>query len=184
MPKALIRVRFASAIVRSDATGWNMPAEPDRLARLDAERHDVLDLEVDRVPNPDAVTQAVIVHLDRRPLDAEHLAHQRRQRPHRPAKLSAEHLDQLVGLLVGRLASMNTPKRQLPSVITFGVSAIAATFRPADIGAFDLTLADVEDEHHPAEVVRGAVVERQVARTQQIARARLDVAALEIPSHR
>ena len=25
MPKALIRERFASAIVRSDATGWNMP---------------------------------------------------------------------------------------------------------------------------------------------------------------
>ena len=28
-------------------TGWNMPE--NRLARLDAERHDVLDLEVNRV---------------------------------------------------------------------------------------------------------------------------------------
>jgi hypothetical protein len=32
-------------------TGWNMPE--NRLARLDAERHDVLDLEVNRVSGRD-----------------------------------------------------------------------------------------------------------------------------------
>ena len=79
MPKALIRERFASAIVRFDPTGMEHAVEPDRLAGLDAERHDVLDLEVDRVADADAVPQPVVVDLDRRPLDAEHLAHERRQ---------------------------------------------------------------------------------------------------------
>src|SRR3954469_2150402 len=51
-------------------------AEPRRLARLHAERHDVLDLEVDRVADPDAVAQAVLVHLDRRALGAEVLRDQ------------------------------------------------------------------------------------------------------------
>ena len=78
---------------------------------------------------------------------------------------------------------MNMPRRQFPSVMTFGVSAIAATLRPLDVGPFDLTLADVEDERDPAEVVHGAVVERGVARTDQIARARLDVAPLDLPGH-
>ncbi len=152
--------------------------EPHRLAGLDPERHDVLDLEVDRVADADAVPQPVVVDLDRRPLDAEHLAHQRRERGHRAAQLAAEDLDELVGLLVGRPSSTNTPSRQFPSVMTFGVSAIAATFEPADVGALDLTLADVEDERHATEVVRRAVVERQIARAHQLARAGLHVAAL------
>ena len=58
--------------------------EADRPARLDAERDDVLDLEVDRVADPDAVPEAVV--LD--------------------------------------------PSRQFASVITFGVSAIAAILNP------------------------------------------------------
>ena len=87
MPKALILERVASAIVSSEPTGWKMPVEPDRLAGLDAERHDVLDLEVDRVADPDAVPQAVLAHLDRRPLDAEDLADERAERLHRPAEL-------------------------------------------------------------------------------------------------
>ena len=59
------------------------PVEPNRLTGLDPERDDVLDLEVDRVPDTDAVPQAVVVHVDRGPLDPEHLTDQRRERRHR-----------------------------------------------------------------------------------------------------
>ena len=62
-----------------------------RLAGLDAERHDVLDLEVDRVADLDRVRQAVLAHLDRRALDAEVLADQRAERLHRAAERAGEH---------------------------------------------------------------------------------------------
>src|SRR6185436_10547569 len=52
-----------------------------------------------------------------------------------------------------------------------------------DVGAVDLPVADVEGERRTAEVVRRTVVERQVARAHQLARARLRVAALQGPSH-
>ena len=90
MPNASIFDRFASAAVSSDATGWKIPVEPRRLARLDPEGDDVLDLEVDRVSDADAVTQPFLDDLDRRPLDAEHLADERGQPGHRPALLPAE----------------------------------------------------------------------------------------------
>src|SRR4051794_35373776 len=54
--------------------GMEDAREPRRLARLAPERHDVLDLEVDRLPDLDAVAQAVLVPLDRRALAPEVLA--------------------------------------------------------------------------------------------------------------
>src|SRR4051812_21652726 len=75
--------------------------EPRGLARGRAERDDVLDLEVDRVADPHAVAQAVLLDLDRRALDPEVLADQRPQRLHRAAELAAEDTAQLLGLLVG-----------------------------------------------------------------------------------
>ena len=75
-------------------------------------------------PDAHAVAQAVVGHLDPRPLDAEHLADQRRQPGHRASELPAEDLYELVGLLVVACSSMNIPSRQLPSVIIFGVSMI------------------------------------------------------------
>ena len=48
--------------------------EPHRLPGLDAEGNDVLDLEVDRVPDLDAMAQPVLRQLEWRPLDAEDLA--------------------------------------------------------------------------------------------------------------
>src|SRR5262245_3421442 len=66
------------------------PCQARRLARLDAERHDVLDLEVDRVPDPHAVAEPLLDDLDRCTLDAEHLADERSESCHRPALLSAE----------------------------------------------------------------------------------------------
>jgi hypothetical protein len=61
---------------------------------------DALDLEVDRVPDADAVPQAVVVDLDLRSFDAEHLARQRGEARHRPAELPAEHLHELARLLL------------------------------------------------------------------------------------
>ena len=52
---------------------------------------------------------------------------------------------------------------------------------PPIVGAVDVALADVEDEGDAAAVVVGAVGEGKVARAHQLARARLDVAALQIP---
>ena len=51
----------------------------DRVAGLDAERDDVLDLEVDRIPDADAVADSVLHDLERRALDTEHLADERRE---------------------------------------------------------------------------------------------------------
>ena len=62
---------------------------------------------------------------------------------------------------------MNTPSRQFPSVMTFGVSAIGRHLQTTDVDTFDLTLSDVEHERHPTEVVGGTVVEREVARAHQ-----------------
>ena len=77
--------------------------EAHRLTGLDAERNDVLDLEVDRVSDPDAVANAIVLDIDRGPFDAEQLAHKRRKAGHRTAELAGEHLDELVSLLLGTL---------------------------------------------------------------------------------
>src|SRR4051812_9316889 len=62
------------------------PRQPRGLARLDPERDDVLDLEVDRVADRHAVAQPVLVDLDRHALDAEALADERNEPCHRPAE--------------------------------------------------------------------------------------------------
>ena len=76
--------------------------EPNRLAGLDSERHDVLDLEIDHVADAHAVPQTVVVNLDRRSLDAKHLAHERGKCGHGASQLAAEDLHELVELLVCR----------------------------------------------------------------------------------
>jgi hypothetical protein len=53
--------------------------------------------------------------------------------------------------------------------------------QPGDVGALDLTLSNVEHEGDTTEVVRRTVIEREVARTHQLAAARLDVAAVQAP---
>src|SRR5204862_6099584 len=83
--------------------GVEHAVEPHRLPGLDAERHDVLDLEVDRVADADAVAQPVVLHLDPRTLNSEHLAHERGEPAHRSSELSAEDLHELLALLLGRL---------------------------------------------------------------------------------
>ena len=157
--------------------------EADRLAGLDAEGHDVLDLEVDRVPTrtpwrrPSSVssigarsTPSTSPTSGARPAIGP---------PSCPPKTFAS----LSACSSLARSSMNIPSRQLPSVITFGVSMITTAFSPADVGAVDLALAHVEGERRAAEVVRRAVVERQVARAHQLARAGLGIAALQAPGH-
>ena len=48
IPNALMRERVALAIVSSEPAGWKMPVSRAGSSGLDAERDDVLDLEVDR----------------------------------------------------------------------------------------------------------------------------------------
>src|SRR4051812_16323482 len=74
--------------------------QPRGLTRLDPERDDVLDLEVDGVPDLHAVQQPLLADLDRGAFDSEVLADQPAERLHRPAELSAEHGAELRGLLV------------------------------------------------------------------------------------
>src|SRR5919197_3687950 len=63
--------------------------DPRRFARLDAERHHVFDLELDCVADLHAVLEALLLNLETCPLDAEILAHQRRETLHRSAELPA-----------------------------------------------------------------------------------------------
>jgi hypothetical protein len=87
-------------MVRSEPTGRNMPLNRTGFTRLDAEWHDVVDLEIDGVAYAHAVQEAVVVDLDGGALDAQHLAHQGSQGRHRATKLPAEDLRQLVELVV------------------------------------------------------------------------------------
>src|ERR1700681_4657483 len=76
--------------------------EPRRLAALHAEGHDVLDLEIDRIADPNRVAQAVLAHLDRRSLHAEMLADERSESLHRATERPREHLPELLRLRIGR----------------------------------------------------------------------------------
>src|SRR5438046_1117372 len=78
------------------------PGHPGGFASLDPERHDVLDLEVDRVADSERVTKAFLLDGDGRPLYTEVLAHQWPERLHRASKGAREHLAELRGLFVGR----------------------------------------------------------------------------------
>src|SRR4051794_7162621 len=157
--------------------------EPNRPTGLDPEGDDVLDLELDRVSDADAVSQPIVVDLDGRPLDPDDLTHEGSERGHRAAELAAEDLDQLVELFVRGSIVDEHPEPPVP--VGHDLRGVDDRHHPAapDVSAVDLTLADVEGQGCPAEVVGGAVVERQVARAHQLARASLGVAALEVPCH-
>ena len=183
MPKALIFDRFASAIVKLERDRVEHPVEAGRLPGLDTEGDDVLDLEVDGISDPDAMADSVLHHLERRSLDPEHLADEGASPSIGPpicppnTALSFSIWSSLAS------SSTNMPSRQLPSVMTFGESTITADLPSADVRALDLAVANVEDERGTAIVVRRTVVERQIARAHEIAGARLEVAALQIPGH-
>src|SRR3954469_2435675 len=157
--------------------------ETDRLARLDTERDDVLDLEVDCIPDAHGVTDSVVLHVDGDSLDAEHFADQRCEPGHRAAELSREHLHELVGLLVRR--ALVDEEAELPVPVGHDLRSVGdgCDLQATDVRAFHLTVFDVEDERDAAVVIRRAVVESRVARTDQIAGTRFDVASFQTPSH-
>src|SRR5919106_610595 len=63
--------------------GMEDARDPRRLPGLDAEGNDVFDLEIDGVADLHAVPKPILADLDRRSLDAEVLADERRQTRHR-----------------------------------------------------------------------------------------------------
>src|SRR5439155_5566953 len=125
----------------------------NRLSRLDTKGHDVLDLEIDRVADPNAVAHAIVLDLDRRSLDTEHLPDQRRQPRHRPAELAAKDLRELACLLIRRALVDEHPEAPIPVCHHFRGVRDCRDLEPADVSAFDLTLANVEHEHYATEVV-------------------------------
>ena len=185
IPKALIRDRFASAMVSVEPTGMEHARRTDGLAGLDPERDDVLDLEVDHVADADAVTEPVVDDLDRDPLDTEHLADERSEACHRASELAAEDGRELLGLLVrGFVVDEHA---ELPVAVGHDLRAcptIAATLRPLTSVPSISPSRMLKTSVDPAVVVRRAMVEREVARAHQLARAGLDVAALQAPGHR
>src|SRR6185436_5435507 len=141
------------------------------------------DLEVDRVPDAHAMAQTVVGQLDPGPLDAEHLTHQRSETRHRTSELPTEDLCELVGLLVTGLLVDEHPEPPVPVGHHLRGVDDHHGVQSRDVRTVDLALAHVERERRTAEVVRRAVVERQVAWAHQLARARLRIAALHAPGH-
>src|ERR671918_1032162 len=152
--------------------------EPHRLARLDAEWDDVLDLEVDRIADLDAVAQAVVHDLDRRALGAEHLPDERDDRLHRAALLPAQDCRQLLHLLIG--CALVDEHAEAPVALGHDLRRVGDRrhLEPAHVRPLDLAVRNVEDECDAAVVVCCAVVEGHVARAHELAGARLDVASL------
>src|SRR5690348_9990422 len=77
--------------------------EPDGLAGLDSERHDVLDLEVDRLADAHTVPDTVVEDIEGGSFDAQHLADEWRQGGHGAAEPAGEHPGELVSLLLACL---------------------------------------------------------------------------------
>ena len=78
---------------------------------------------------------------------------------------------------------MTTPRRQLPSVITFGVSATAATVSPLTSVPSTSPLLTLKTSDDVAAVVGGAERQRCGAGADHVARAGFEVRAVEVPGH-
>src|SRR3954452_4763142 len=157
--------------------------ESDRLPILGAEGDDVLDLEVDCVADLDAVAEAILDHLEWRPLDADDLADHRRRRLHRTALLAFEDGGELLHLIVIR--ALVDEQAETPVALGHELGGIGdrGDAQAGDVRALDLALLDVEDERDAAVVIGRTVVHRHVARAHEVARARLKVAPPHAPGH-
>ena len=80
---------------RRGRTGWH------RLAGLHTEGNDVRDLEVDGIADADAVAEPIVLDVELRTLNAQHLTDQWREPGHRSTQLTTEQLHELVELCVG-----------------------------------------------------------------------------------
>ncbi len=127
MPKALIFERFASRRLNSEPAGWNMPVS--RTGSPVSTPNGTMSSISKSTSSPiwTRVAEAFLGQLDRHPLDAEVLADERAHGLHRATLRPGEHAAELLHLLVGRRLVDDHARRQLPSVITLGVSAMTAT---------------------------------------------------------
>src|SRR5206468_2359399 len=127
--------------------------------------------------------KAVFHDLDSRTLDPEHLADERGQPLHRAALLPAEDRRELLNLFVRR--SLVDEHAKAPVALGHDLRRVRdrGNLEATHVRALDRTLGDIEDESDAAVVIRRTVVERQIARAHELAGARLEVAALEIPGH-
>src|SRR5207244_1760131 len=152
-------------------------------ARLHPEGHDVLDLEVDGVADADRVLEAVLLYLDRRALEPQVLSHQRPQGLHRAPQRPREHRTELLGLLVGgRLVDDDA---EAPVALAHHLRRIddGGHRQAAHVRALHLAALDVEDQGDVAAVLGGAERQRRGARTDNVARAGLEIRAVEVPGH-
>src|SRR3954447_20525942 len=157
--------------------------EPHRLAGLDTEGDDVLDLEVDHVVHPDAVQQAVVLDVDRRALHAEHLPDQWCEPGHRPTQLTTEDLDQLVELLLRCV--LVDEHADTPVTVRHHLRSVGDEhdLPPGDVDSVHRTLMKAEGKGHPAEVVGRPMVKGHVAGAHELTRAGLAVTAGQAPRH-
>ena len=177
MPKALMRERFASAIVRSDPTGWNIPENctgspvstpngtmswiwksiASSTRTLCSSPSSSMSIAARSTPSISPISGA--------------------SARHRPTQLAAEDLDELVELRVGRLLV----DEHADPPVAFGHHLRGVgderDLAPGDVGAVDRSLADVEDKGDAAEVVGRPMVEGHVAGAHELAGAGLPIAA-------
>ena len=104
--------------------------EPHRLTGLDTERHDVLDLEIDRIADAHTVDQAVVIDVDRARSTPNTSPTSGASAAIGPPSCPLKTLANLSNWSSLARSSMNKPRRQFPSVITLGASAMAATRNP------------------------------------------------------
>ena len=153
--------RFASAIVRFEPTGWNMPSK--RTGCPVSTPNGTMSSTSKSIASP-------IRTLWRRPSSTTSIG--ARSTPstsptsgasacHRAAHLPAEDRAELLHLLVGRV--LVDEHAETPVALGHDLRRVRdhGDLAPADVRALDLALADVEDESDAAVVVRRAVVERE-----------------------
>jgi hypothetical protein len=159
------------------------PFQPHRLAVLLAEGHHVSNSHLAAVAESDAVGAVLVGELHRDLLHPQVLPDERPQRLHRPAELAAEHGAELLGLLIGRLLVHQNAEPPVPLAHHLWRVGDCSDGQAADVHALDLSRLDLEDEHRVAPVVVSADIEGNRAGAGHLARAVLEVGALDAPSH-
>jgi hypothetical protein len=130
IPKALIRERVALEIVSSEPAGWKIPVR--RAGSPDSTPNETTSSISKSIPSP-------ILTLWRSPSSRTSIGARSTPRFSEmsgpsaaigPPSCPLNTAPSCCACVSSAAASMNTPSRQFPSVMTFGVSAIAATLSP------------------------------------------------------
>src|SRR3954453_7120981 len=124
--------------------------EPRGLAGLDAERDDVLDLEVDRVADADTVGESFLDDVDRRAFDTEQLADEWSKARHGTPQLAAEDTRELFHLLIRRAVVDEDPDAPVPVGHHLRCVRDERERPSAHVSPLDVALTDVEDERDTA----------------------------------